>query len=171
MNELKHPFWHNDAVGGVHPITLVARTLPDTGLVPSRLTIALTETALISDDEEVGRILKTVRTLGVEVAMDDFGTGYSSLSHFRRLPVDVIKIDRSFVASVEVDRNSMAVLRAIIQMGHGMDIMTVGEGVETPTQSAILAQMGCDAAQGYLFGRPTGLNFDDMEADLASQHA
>ena len=150
---------------------LVARILADTGLVPSRLTIELTETALISDDEDVGRILETVRTLGVKVAMDDFGTGYSSLSHLRRLPVDVIKIDRSFVASAEVDRNSMAVLRAIIQIRHDMAITTVGEGVETSAQAAILAHLGCDAAQGYLFGKPNSLDFDEMDAARAFQIA
>ncbi|MBB3936872.1 putative bifunctional diguanylate cyclase/phosphodiesterase [Aureimonas phyllosphaerae] len=134
---------------------LVARILAETGLPPQRLTIELTETAIVANHDEVAAILNAVRALGVRVAMDDFGTGFSSLSHLRRLPVDVIKIDRSFVTSAEIDRNSMAVLKGIAQMGRDMEIAIVGEGVETPAQRDILRRIGCDGAQGYLFGKPT----------------
>lgn len=134
---------------------LVARTLAETGLPPQRLTIELTETAIVTNHDEVASILTAVRALGVRVAVDDFGTGFSSLSHLRRLPVDVIKIDRSFVTSAEIDRNSMAVLKGLVQMSRDMEIAIVGEGVETPAQREILRRIGCDGAQGYLFGKPT----------------
>jgi EAL domain-containing protein (putative c-di-GMP-specific phosphodiesterase class I) len=116
--------------------------------------VELTETAIVSDGEQLAHVLQDLRSLGVKIAMDDFGTGYSSLSHLRDLPLDRVKIDRSFVAAASGDRNSMAVLRAVTQLGRDMGIATLGEGVETEEQFRILEELGCDAVQGYLTGRP-----------------
>jgi EAL domain-containing protein (putative c-di-GMP-specific phosphodiesterase class I) len=132
----------------------VTSALAASGLLPGRLEIELTETALVEDGAEVARILSDLRCLGVKVAMDDFGTGYSSLAHLRDFPLDRIKIDRSFVAAAETDRHCMAVLFAITQMGKMLGIPTLAEGVETESELRLLRSLGCDAVQGYLIGRP-----------------
>jgi diguanylate cyclase (GGDEF)-like protein len=132
----------------------VAAALARSGLAPHRLEIELTETAMVTDAPQVAHTLHALRKLGAKIAMDDFGTGYSSLAHLRDLPLDRIKIDRSFVVRAETDANSMAVLRAITQLGRDMGIPTLGEGVETPDQMALLQLLGCDAVQGFLIGRP-----------------
>ncbi|ALN72658.1 bifunctional diguanylate cyclase/phosphodiesterase [Aureimonas sp. AU20] len=135
-------------------MTHVAQALADSGLPAARLEVELTETAIVSDEKQLAHVLKDLRALGVKISMDDFGTGYSSLSHLRDLPLDRVKIDRSFVAAASSDRNSMAVLRAVTQLGRDMGIATLGEGVETEEQFHILKELGCDAVQGYLTGRP-----------------
>lgn len=132
----------------------VTQALAASGLPAQRLEVELTETAMVGDGAQLAHMLRSLRTLGVKVAMDDFGTGYSSLAHLCDLPLDRIKIDRSFVASAQSDRNSAAILRAITQLGRDMGIQTLAEGVETEDQFRILAALGCDAAQGYLLGRP-----------------
>ncbi len=142
----------------------LVQALAQSGLAADRLEVELTETAIVADGRQVAHVLNDLRTLGVKVAMDDFGTGYSSLSHLCDLPLDRIKIDRSFVSSAVTDRNSMAVLKAITQLGRDMGIVTLGEGVETEEQADILARLGCDAAQGYLFGRAERWNDDERSA-------
>ncbi|MBB3952237.1 putative bifunctional diguanylate cyclase/phosphodiesterase [Aureimonas jatrophae] len=132
----------------------VVGALAASGLPAHRLEIELTETAIVANAAQVGHVLAGLRTLGVRVAMDDFGTGYSSLAHLRDLPLDRIKIDRSFVSSASTDPNSLAVLRAVTQLGRDIGIETLGEGVETQEQLALLRDLGCRAAQGYLLGRP-----------------
>lgn len=114
----------------------------------------MTETALVEDGRQIAHTLSALRQLGLKIAMDDFGTGYSSLAHLRDLPLDRIKIDRSFVAAALTDNHSMAVIKAITQMGRDMNILTLAEGVEDADQLALLRRLGCDAVQGYLIGRP-----------------
>nr|WP_171070280.1 EAL domain-containing protein [Methylobacterium terricola] len=132
----------------------ITSALAASGLPPHRLEIELTETALVEDGRQVAHTLSAIRQLGLKIAMDDFGTGYSSLAHLRDLPLDRIKIDRSFVAAALNDKHSMAVVKAVTQMGSDMGIVTIAEGVEDADQLALLRSIGCDAVQGYLIGRP-----------------
>lgn len=132
----------------------ITSALADSGLPPHRLEIELTETALVEDGRQIAHTLSALRQLGLKIAMDDFGTGYSSLAHLRDLPLDRIKIDRSFVSAALNDKHSMAVVRAVTQMGNDMGIITIAEGVEDADQLALLRRLGCDAVQGYLIGRP-----------------
>ncbi|MDN3591574.1 bifunctional diguanylate cyclase/phosphodiesterase [Methylobacterium adhaesivum] len=132
----------------------VADALARSGLAPHRLELELTETALVEDGHQIAHTLNALRQLGIRIAMDDFGTGYSSFAHLRDLPLDRIKIDRSFVAAALSDKNSLAVVKAVIQMGRDMNIPTLAEGVENADQLDLLRKIGCDAVQGYLIGRP-----------------
>jgi len=100
------------------------------------------------------RALNQIKGLGVNIAVDDFGTGYSSLGYLKQFPVDVLKIDRSFVAEVPGEADDAAIVRAIVSMAHNLDIAVVAEGVETREQLAFLRECGCDFVQGFLFGRP-----------------
>jgi EAL domain-containing protein (putative c-di-GMP-specific phosphodiesterase class I) len=132
----------------------VAQALEDTGLPPSRLHIELTETAVIGDEIRASTVLGRLRSTGVKVWLDDFGTGFSGLSHLRRVPVDGVKIDRSFVADVLRDPDDLALTTAIIAMAHSLGITVVAEGVEKEGQFDILRERGCDLAQGYWLGYP-----------------
>ncbi|MCC0808862.1 EAL domain-containing protein [Methylobacterium sp. W2] len=132
----------------------VTSALAKSGLPAHRLEIELTETALVENGPQLVHTLSSLRQLGIKIAMDDFGTGYSSFAHLRDLPVDRIKIDRSFVASAINDKHSMAVIKAITQMGRDMSIPTLAEGIEDADQLSLVRSFGCDAAQGYLIGRP-----------------
>ncbi|QIG43684.1 EAL domain-containing protein [Nocardioides anomalus] len=142
----------------VHPgfVTLVRSALADSGLAPDRLTLEVTETALLSDVEAGVTALTTLRRQGVRVAIDDFGTGYSSLSHLARLPVDVLKVDKSFVDRLEHDRDD-ALVSAILAMSRALRLTSVAEGVEDPGQADWLREAGCALGQGYLWSRPVEL--------------
>jgi diguanylate cyclase (GGDEF)-like protein len=132
----------------------VARCLVEHGLQGSALQLEITESTLATDDPGVVRALSAIRALGVEIAMDDFGTGYSSMASLRELPIDVLKIDRSFVlrcCDSEVDE---ALLRGLIELAHTLGKTVVAEGVETQSQLGLLQELGCDVVQGYLLGRP-----------------
>lgn len=135
-------------------LTHVAQALSESGFPAHRLELELTETALVEDGRQIAHTLTALRSLGIKIAMDDFGTGYSSLAHLRDLPLDRIKIDRSFVAAALHDKQSLAVIKAVTQMGRDMDIPTLAEGVESLEQLNLLRDIGCDAVQGYLIGRP-----------------
>ncbi|SDN98705.1 bifunctional diguanylate cyclase/phosphodiesterase [Geodermatophilus sp. DSM 45219] len=130
----------------------VAHVLRETGTDPGRLKLELTENAFL--DQASVEAARRLRALGVPLAVDDFGTGYSSLHYLRRLPVDVLKVDRSFLEDLSVDPQADAVVRAIVELSHTMGLTVVAEGVETPEQLATLAAIGCDASQGYLIARP-----------------
>src|SRR3546814_1528218 len=130
------------------------QALADTGLVPQRLHVELTETAVIGDEIRASTLLGRLRSTGVKVWLDDFGTGFSGLSHLRRVPIDGVKIDRSFVADVLRDPDDLALTTAIIAMAHSLGITVVAEGVEKEGQYDILRERGCDLAQGYWLGYP-----------------
>ncbi len=141
-------FHHGDLPSLVHSVLL------ETGLVPSRLELEITEGVLINDFSRAVSILRRLKSLGVQIALDDFGTGYSSLSYLHSFAFDRIKIDRAFIGDLEHNRHSMAIVRAVIGLGHSLDVPILAEGVETEIQHAFLVQEGCDSMQGYLTGRP-----------------
>jgi len=128
--------------------------LEEQGLAPEALEIEITETALMQDPDSTLRILKSLRELGVSIALDDFGTGYSSLSYLKRFPVNVLKIDKSFIADIPDDLDNMEITRAIIAMAERLNIRVVAEGVETERQLEFLRAEGCDLVQGYYFSPP-----------------
>jgi diguanylate cyclase (GGDEF)-like protein/PAS domain S-box-containing protein len=141
-------FMHGDLVGLVHSILL------ETGLTPGRLELEITEGVLIEDFDRGLGLLRRLKALGVRISMDDFGSGYSSLSYLQAFPFDKIKIDRAFVMNLGRNPQSAAIVRAVISLGHGLEMSIVAEGVETQEQLGFLANEGCDAVQGYLLGKP-----------------
>jgi diguanylate cyclase (GGDEF)-like protein len=141
---------------------MVGRVLREQRIRPSRLELELTEGVLIDDREEAAAILGHLKRLGVQIAVDDFGTGYSSLSYLSGLPVDCLKIDRSFVVQTTKGGRDAAIAQAIISLGHSLGLRVLAEGVETPEQLEFLRRHGCNECQGYLFARPCA-------ADLAIQ--
>jgi diguanylate cyclase (GGDEF)-like protein/PAS domain S-box-containing protein len=141
-------FAHGDVVGLVHSILL------ETGLAPGRLELEITEGVLIEDFDRGLALLRRLKALGVRISMDDFGSGYSSLSYLQAFPFDKIKIDRAFVVNLGRNPQSAAIVRAVIDLGHGLEMSIIAEGVETVEQLAFLAKEGCDGVQGYLLGKP-----------------
>jgi diguanylate cyclase (GGDEF)-like protein len=133
---------------------VVAHCLRSTGCDPSLLGIEITESVVMEDVAEVRSALAALRQLGVQLAIDDFGTGFSSLSYLRSFPVSVLKVDRSFVAGMVHNDGDRAIVGAVISLAHSLGLSAVAEGVETPQQLGLLREMGCELAQGYLFGRP-----------------
>lgn len=136
-------------------VTHVARALADSRLPPHLLTLEITESVLIEDLSKVTVILEKLRLLGVKIALDDFGTGYSSLAYLRRLDVDYIKIDQSFVRDLETSTETQVILDALVDIAKGLNKMLVVEGIETESQAEIIRKLGCDVGQGFLWGRPT----------------
>ncbi len=132
----------------------VVNALEGAGIAASSLCLEITETALMSDPAAGLKVLQDLRSLGVELAIDDFGTGYSSLSYLKRFPVDVLKIDRSFVDGLGDDPDDTAIVTAIISLGRALGLRLVAEGVETRRQLDELRRLGCDRAQGFMFARP-----------------
>ncbi len=130
------------------------QAIHDTAIDPSSVVVELTETALLGDRDGVGSRLRAIKDLGVKVAIDDFGTGYSSLVHLRRYPLDIMKIDRSFVASMARDPESASMVRALVHLGRSLGLRVVAEGIETEEQLERLRTEGCDAGQGYLLAPP-----------------
>ncbi len=135
-------------------VDVVRSALADTGMPPVALCLEMTESILMERDEAAISMLTELRGDGVHLAIDDFGTGYSSLGALRRLPVDLLKIDRSFISSLPSDDDAGTIAWAIVRLGHTLGLPVLAEGVETDEQRAMLARLGCDQAQGYLFGRP-----------------
>ena len=132
----------------------VRHSLVASGADPSRLKLELTENVVLGNIESVIARMQELDRMGIGFSLDDFGTGYSSLSYLRQLPLDMIKIDQSFVRDIPGDPNSAAIVRAILAMSQSLGLLTIAEGVETPAQRDFLLQHGCTAFQGYLFGRP-----------------
>ncbi len=133
---------------------LVAEALQHTGLDPRLLCLEITETALVEDADSNRAALDSLKDLGVTLAVDDFGTGYSSLLYLRRFPVDVLKIDRSFVVGLETNAEDTAIVSGVVGLAQALGLQAVAEGVETPEQAACLRQLGCPLAQGYHWSKP-----------------
>ena len=133
------------------------------GIEPKRLCLEITESVLIGDVPGALAAFDGLKRVGVQLALDDFGTGYSSLSYLKRFPVDLIKIDQTFVAGIPAEPLDAAIVDAVIGLAHEIGMTVVAEGVEQPQQHAAVKQLGCDMAQGYLFARP-------MDADAVAGH-
>jgi len=138
-------------IGAMPLDELVLRTVDATGWPAQRLTLEVTESAIMADAESAVTLLTRLRELGVAIAVDDFGTGYSSLAYLKRLPVSVLKIDRSFVDQVTVDPDSLAIATSIVDLSRALGLRTVAEGIETPEQAAVMLGLGCRNGQGYLW--------------------
>ena len=142
--------------------SLVDSELPDQigamvavrGLSPSALHLEITEDFLMADRDRARDILSRLRASGVQICVDDFGTGYSSLAYLRELPIDELKLDRSFIFPMGDDDRAMALVSSTVGLAHSLGLRMVAEGVETDTAYASLAKMGCDQAQGYFTSRP-----------------
>ncbi len=135
---------------------MIARILADTATDPALLGLEITETVLMEDVDSLGETLRRLRGLGVRLAIDDFGTGFSSLSWLRQFPVDVLKVDRSFVDGVTGADGDRAIVDAVLGLARSLEMIAVAEGVETWAQAAALRSLGCDVAQGFYFCKPRG---------------
>ncbi|MEO7503982.1 MAG: bifunctional diguanylate cyclase/phosphodiesterase, partial [Sphingomicrobium sp.] len=139
---------------------MVAEALKTHGIAGERLTLELTESAIVQDPERAIRVFEALKALKATVAMDDFGTGYSSLAYLQRLPIDVLKIDRSFVSGMLQDSDSVAIVRAVLSLAEALGMSTTAEGIESVELATTLAALGCASGQGYYFAKP-------LEADAA----
>ena len=133
----------------------VRRVLAETGLPPSLLLLEITETTVMRDVAAASSDLEQMKSLGVRVAIDDFGTGYASLAHLQRMPADILKVDRSFVAALEEGGQSGELLRAIVGVGRSLSMKVLAEGIESEEQLQAVAELGCELGQGFHLGRPT----------------
>ena len=133
---------------------MVASALRSTGLAGNRLTLELTESSIVQDPGRAQRVFEALKALDATVAMDDFGTGYSSLAYLQRLPIDVLKIDRSFVTGMMRDSDSVAIVRAVLSLADALGMSTTAEGIETVELATTLATLGCSSGQGYYFSKP-----------------
>jgi EAL domain-containing protein (putative c-di-GMP-specific phosphodiesterase class I) len=134
--------------------TAVQQLLQQHQLQPRQLELEITERVLLDDSDEVGLLLQQLSELGVQISMDDFGTGYSSLSYLSRFSLHTLKIDRSFVQAMTESQRSRDLVRAIVAMGHSLQLQLVAEGVETEEQATALTALGCQFLQGYYLARP-----------------
>jgi EAL domain-containing protein (putative c-di-GMP-specific phosphodiesterase class I) len=135
-------------------VRTIDQALRDTGLDASRLSLDVTETAYINVFDGESTSLQRLKAMGVRLAIDDFGAGYSSLSYLKRLPADILKIDRAFLAGLGEDTGDTAIVRMVIDLAHTLGMKVVAEGVETRARAALLGELGCDMAQGFYFARP-----------------
>jgi diguanylate cyclase (GGDEF)-like protein/PAS domain S-box-containing protein len=149
----------------------VAQTLAETGAPPERICLEITESALMHDLEHSIQVLRSLRDLGVGIAVDDFGTGYSSLSYLKRLPASVLKIDGSFIAGLGHDDRDRAIVESIVNLASTLHQIAVAEGVETRAQVDALRDMGCPMAQGYYFGRPVDAVDLEGNSSAPDRHA
>jgi EAL domain-containing protein (putative c-di-GMP-specific phosphodiesterase class I) len=133
---------------------MIADVITRTGVVPSNLALEITESVLMDDADTVLSVIERVRALGIRLAIDDFGTGYSSLGYLKRFPVDLVKIDRSFVDGLGTDPGDAAIVSAVIGLAHALELQVIAEGVETEAQLGELLALGCDEAQGFFFAPP-----------------
>lgn len=156
-------FQRDDVVAAIHA------ALSESGVAGNRLKIELTESVIVGDPDGIADVLRAIHDLDVMIAMDDFGTGYSSLAYLQRLPIDVLKIDRSFIAPMLQDRDSVAIVRAILGLASALGMSTTAEGVETSELVETLVGLGCEVAQGYHFARP--LPADDAYAYVMDRNA
>jgi diguanylate cyclase (GGDEF)-like protein len=148
VNLSPRQFQYASLVGDVQEI------LVETGIDPGRVVLEITESLLMQDTDATIATLEQLRALGVQLAIDDFGTGYSSLSYLKRFPVNILKIDRSFVNGITTDPEDATLAEAVVQLGRALHLQTVAEGIETADQQAALRLLGCEYGQGYLYARP-----------------
>ncbi len=148
-------------------VAVVTHALAETGLPPHALELELTESSDLNQADAVGPTLTALRTLGVRCSIDDFGTGYSGIAYLNDLPIDKIKLDKSFIDTIGADGGDAPLVRAMIAMAHSLDLEVVAEGVETPDQLRFLQEQGCDTIQGFLFSRP--LPAGDLRSVLGAQ--
>jgi diguanylate cyclase (GGDEF)-like protein len=139
---------------------MVEGSLKSSGLTGDRLALELTESSIVQDPARAMRVFDSLKALDATVAMDDFGTGYSSLAYLQRLPIDVLKIDKSFVSGMMVDPDSVAIVRAVLSLAEALGMSTTAEGIETVELATTLATLGCASGQGFYFAKP-------LEADAA----
>jgi EAL domain-containing protein (putative c-di-GMP-specific phosphodiesterase class I) len=132
----------------------IGATLSEFDMPPECLGVELTESVIMSDPALALQVLQSLRNLGIKTALDDFGTGYSSLSYLRQLPLNCLKVDRSFTASLTEDEHARSLTQAIIRMADALSMATIAEGVETPAQLQWLIEHDCNIGQGYLFSHP-----------------
>jgi EAL domain-containing protein (putative c-di-GMP-specific phosphodiesterase class I) len=132
----------------------VAALLTATGVKPRHLTLEITESSVMDNPERCIEVLRSLRALGVRLSIDDFGTGYSSLTYVKGLPVHELKIDKSFVDTIDRDEADRAVVRAVVELSHSLGLATVAEGVEEPEQALVLEGLGLQQVQGYFYARP-----------------
>ncbi len=132
----------------------IVQRIKDRGLDPNQLSLEITESTLMKDPVQATSLLSTLREHGFSIAIDDFGTGYSSLSQLRQLPIDELKIDKSFILKLDSQPEDMMIVRSTIDLGHNLGLKVTAEGVENAASLALLQEMGCDTAQGYFFARP-----------------
>jgi EAL domain-containing protein (putative c-di-GMP-specific phosphodiesterase class I) len=150
---------------GPHLAATVARILAETGMDPAALTLEITEGVLLQDGQRAAIVLTELKKLGITLALDDFGTGYSSLTYLRNFAVDIIKIDRTFIAAMMNDPTTDAIIASIITLGRNLGLAVIAEGVETDDQHDRLLEHGCQHAQGYFYARPMPANeFDSIIA-------
>lgn len=133
---------------------MVGAALDRHGIAGSRITLELTESAIVSDPDRISRTMMALKEIGTTLAMDDFGTGYSNLAYLQKLPIDLLKIDRSFVSGMLADRDKVAIVRAILSLAQALGMQTTAEGIETNELAQTLAALGCIYGQGFLYARP-----------------
>lgn len=153
-----HGFTHRDDIAAV-----VESALKSSGLTGDRLTLELTESSIVQDPARATRVFDALKALDATVAMDDFGTGYSSLAYLQRLPIDVLKIDKSFVSGMMVDPDAVAIVRAVLSLAEALGMSTTAEGIETVELATTLATLGCASGQGFYFAKP-------LQADQALEY-
>ena len=161
VNVSARQFRHTDFVSQVLDV------LDRTGASPTRLKLEITESMLLTELEETLDKMRSLKAQGVSFALDDFGTGYSSLAYLKKLPIDQLKIDQSFVRDVLTDPNDAAIARTILSLARSLELGVVAEGVETEGQLEFLRTAGCTAFQGYLFGRPMPIDEQDKMPAIA----
>jgi diguanylate cyclase len=133
----------------------VKQILSRTGLAPRLLQIELTESVMLTGPERAAEIMRTLRSLGISIAIDDFGTGYSCFSYLPKLPFNALKIDRSFVKELESRVETKAMIQSLVALAKNLSMQVIVEGIETPTQLALIRKLGGNEVQGYLLGKPT----------------
>jgi EAL domain-containing protein (putative c-di-GMP-specific phosphodiesterase class I) len=131
----------------------ILKLLSESGFPPSRLEVEITEGTLLEDRDQVMTIIMSLKNVGVSISLDDFGTGYASLAQVNRLPLDRIKIDKSFITTIVKSEQTAAIVNTIAGLGHNLDVPITAEGVESEQIRSALANLGCSEAQGWLFGR------------------
>jgi diguanylate cyclase (GGDEF)-like protein/PAS domain S-box-containing protein len=142
-------------------IVKIDQILADTSLDPSYLELEITENMVMHDVKAAIQVLKNLKERGIHLSIDDFGTGYSSLTYLKDLPVDILKIDQSFIKDIDTNSNSSSLTKAIVSLGHDLNLKVIAEGVETNKQLSLMKQQSCDLVQGYIFSKP--LNYEQTE--------